>query len=62
MVQTLAISKTMTTIAEVEEKFNLTPTNNDQFFTEWFQDLRDILPALPRSADSVGFSTNPASA
>jgi hypothetical protein len=31
MVQTLAISKAIATMAEVEEKFNLTPTNNDKW-------------------------------
>lgn len=39
MVQTLAISKAITSMAELRERFNLTPANNDQFFTEWFQDL-----------------------
>jgi len=38
MVQSLAISRAITTTAEVEEKFNLTPADHDQFFTEWFQD------------------------
>lgn len=42
MIQTLAISKAITTMAQLREKFNLTPTNNDQFFTEWFQDLPEL--------------------
>lgn len=42
MVQTLAISKNISTLAQLREKFNLVPTENAQFFTEWFQDLPEL--------------------
>lgn len=53
MVQNLAISKAITTMEEVEEKFNLTPTNNDQFFTEWFEDLPELTDEEKVSLDKV---------
>lgn len=42
MVQTYPISKTITPLADLEERFNLTPTQNDQFFTEWYQNLPEL--------------------
>lgn len=53
MVQTLAISKAITTIADIEERFNLTPTDNEQFFTEWFQDLPELTDDEKASLDKV---------
>lgn len=53
MVQTLAISKAITTIADVEEKFNLTPTDDKQFFTEWFQDLPELTDEEKITLDKV---------
>jgi len=53
MVQSLAISRAITTTAEVEEKFNLTPADHDQFFTEWFQDLPDLTDEEKASLDKV---------
>jgi hypothetical protein len=53
MVQTLAISKAITSIAELRQRFNLTPTDNDQFFTEWFQDLPDLTDEEKASLDKV---------
>lgn len=53
MVQTLAISKAIDTLAEVEERFNLTPTDNKQFFTEWFQDLPKLTDEEKASLDKI---------
>lgn len=42
MVQTLAISKSITTLADVEDRFDLTPTDNKLFFIEWYRDLPEL--------------------
>lgn len=42
MPQTLSISKNITTLADLEQRFNLKPTDNDTFFPEWQQDLPDL--------------------
>lgn len=39
MTQTLAISKELTSMAAVQERFNLTYTTDDRFFIEWFENL-----------------------
>lgn len=39
MVQTLAISKELTSMAAVQERFNLVYATDDRFFTEWFEQL-----------------------
>lgn len=53
MVQSLAISKTITSLADVEDRFNLTPTQNPQFFLEWFQDLPELTNDEMRSLDRI---------
>lgn len=42
MVQAKAISKTITSLDDLEERFNLLPTENEQFFPEWNQDLPQL--------------------
>ncbi len=42
MVQTVGIAKAVTNLNEAQSKFNLSPTSDAQFFTEWFEDLSDI--------------------
>ena len=42
MVQTIGIAKAVTNLNEAHSKFNLSPTSDVQFFTEWFEDLPDI--------------------
>jgi len=42
MVQTKPISKTITSLNDLEERFNLHPTENQQFFPEWHQDLPEL--------------------
>lgn len=53
MVQTLAISRAITTLADVEDRFYLTPTQDPQFFPEWFQDLPDLTNDEMRSLDRI---------
>jgi Type I restriction enzyme R protein N terminus (HSDR_N) len=42
MVQRIAIGDNITTLAQVEEKFNLTEASDERFFTEWFDNLPEI--------------------
>lgn len=42
MTQTLAISKELTSMAAVQERFNLTYATDDRFFTEWFENLPSL--------------------
>jgi hypothetical protein len=53
MVETVAISKAITSMAEVEERFNLFPTSDRRFFTEWFQDLPELTEEEKVSLDKV---------
>ncbi len=53
MVQTLGVSKAITSMAQLRERFNLTPTNNDQFFTEWFQDLPELTDEEKITLDKI---------
>ncbi len=53
MVQTVAIAKAITSMAELRERFNLTPTDNDQFFREWFQDLPELTIEEKTTLDKV---------
>ena len=39
MIQTYPIAKTITTFADLKQKFKLSPTENELFFSEWQQDL-----------------------
>lgn len=39
MAQTLAIAKSVNSLAQVESLFNLIPAANDRFFTEWSENL-----------------------
>jgi len=42
MLQTYPISKIITTFADLEQRFRLSPTNNQQFFSEWQQNLPNL--------------------
>lgn len=42
MVQTVGITKAITSLNEAHEKFNLSQTTNPEFFTEWFEELPEI--------------------
>ncbi|MEM9273388.1 MAG: type I restriction endonuclease subunit R [Cyanobacteria bacterium P01_F01_bin.143] len=53
MVQTYPISKTITTLADLEQKFNLLPTDNDLFFQEWQQDLPQLTAQEQETLDQI---------
>lgn len=53
MAQTLAISKSITTLADVQERFNCTPATNKQFFTEWYQELPEITDEEQTTLDKL---------
>lgn len=53
MVQTVAITKVITTLNEAEAKFNLRRTEDEQFFTEWFEDLPQITDLERTSLDRI---------
>ena len=42
MAQTLAISKALTSMAAVQERFGLTYATDDRFFIEWFEPLPSL--------------------
>jgi len=42
MVQTIGITKAITNLNEAHDRFNLSQTDNTQFFPEWFEDLPEI--------------------
>lgn len=52
MVQT-AITKSITTLNEVEAKFNLRRTEDQQFFTEWFADLPELTQEEQTALDQI---------
>jgi predicted type IV restriction endonuclease len=53
MGQTLAITEAVTTLAEVETKFNLKPAVNLHFFHEWQRDLPELTPAEATRLDLI---------
>lgn len=42
MTQNLAISKTILSTAELQKRFGIVPSQDDQFFPEWFVDLPSL--------------------
>jgi hypothetical protein len=53
MVQTKPISKTITSLDDLEERFNLCPTENKQFFPEWHQDLPELTDTEIATLDQI---------
>jgi hypothetical protein len=53
MIQTYPIAKTITTLADLKQRFNLSATDNDQFFTEWQQDLPDLTSQERETLDQI---------
>lgn len=53
MVQTKPISKTITSLDDLEERFNLRPTENEQFFPEWHQDLPELTDSETTTLDQI---------
>lgn len=53
MVQTKPISKTITSLLNLREKFNLTPTSKDQFSPELTQDLPELTDSETATLDQI---------
>ncbi len=53
MVQTKPISKTVTSLDDLEAKFNLRPIDNEQFFSEWNQDLPKLTDSEIATLDQI---------
>ena len=45
MTQTTAITEIIQTLADVESRFNITRTESEGFFPEWYTDLSQITEA-----------------
>lgn len=53
MAQTLAIEKNITTLNQLQAKFNLTHRNDDQFFSQWFEGLSELTEKEKQSLDVI---------
>jgi hypothetical protein len=57
----VAITEAITTLAEAEQRFTLTRSDDEQFFWEWFTDLPQLTEAEQnrpnRAAPSLSLST-----
>lgn len=53
MVLTKPISKTITSLDNLEERFNLLPTGNAEFFTEWNQNLPELTDLETAALDKI---------
>ena len=53
MVQTYSVSKTISTFADLKQRFNLSPTENDFFFREWQQDLPGLTDRECETLDQI---------
>lgn len=53
MVQTRPISKTITSLLDLQERFNLTPTQSDRFFPEWTEDLPELAEREKTTLDQI---------
>ena len=53
MIQTYPISKTITTFADLKQRFNLSPADSDIFFSEWQQDLPRLTSQEQETLDQI---------
>lgn len=53
MVQRTAVDDNITTLAQLEQQFNLSETDDEYFFTEWFEDLPGITHLEKQFLDKV---------
>ena len=53
MVQTKPISKTITSLLDLRERFNLNPTNNEQFSPEFTQELPELTNSEIATLDQI---------
>ncbi|MGK7943187.1 MAG: hypothetical protein AB4058_01810 [Microcystaceae cyanobacterium] len=53
MAQTYPISQTITTFADLKQKFKLSPTDNELFFSEWQQELPNLSLKEKETLDEI---------
>ena len=53
MVQIVGITKAITNLNEAHSRFNLSPTSDARFFTEWFEDLPEITESQKESLNRL---------
>jgi hypothetical protein len=53
MIQTKPISKTITSLDDLEERLNLRATENEQFFPEWNQELPELADTETATLDQI---------
>lgn len=53
MVQTVGITKAITNLNEAHTKLNISQTNEQDFFTEWFNNLAEISTTEKQSLDRL---------
>ena len=51
MAKTVAVTEAIKSLAEVEANFNLQSSQNEQFFTEWVEDLPSLTEANQSNLD-----------
>ncbi len=53
MVSTVGITETIKSLNDLEEKLNLTQTEDDRFFTEWYEGLPEMSDSEKLSVDRI---------
>lgn len=53
MVAIIPIAENITTLAQVEDKFNLTQADSDEFFSEWFEGSPEVTDQEKETLDRV---------
>jgi len=53
MAQTIAIEKNITTLNQLQARFNLRRSDDDQFFTEWFNGLSQVTDSEKQALDGI---------
>ena len=53
MTQQLAISKNIITMADLQQRFGIVPSQDDQFFREWSSHLTTLTPTETKALDQI---------
>jgi len=53
MIKTVPISKTIASLEDLEQRFKLSPTDNDLFFQEWQNDLPELTSQERETIDQI---------
>ena len=53
MAQTIAIEQNVTTLNQIQVRFNLKRSHDDQFFTEWFDGLSKLADSEKQALDGI---------